>query len=73
VKSERELAERVRMAKENKSKLKLEEQPPKEEDLPVDNTNVSLKGMFGESEADITVVLDSGEKNYKRLERPLEK
>jgi hypothetical protein len=39
--------------------------------MPVDNTNVSLKGIFGESEADTTVVIDSGEKNYKRLERPI--
>ena len=39
----------MRMAKENKSKLRLDEQalPPKEEELPVDNTNVSLKGIFG--------------------------
>jgi hypothetical protein len=76
IKSERELVERMRMAKENKSKLKLEEQaplPPKEEELPVDNTNVSLKGIFGESEADTTVIIDSEEKNYRRLERPIDK
>lgn len=45
----------------------------KEEELPIDNTNVSLKGIFGNSEADTTVIIDSEEKNYKRLERPIEK
>jgi hypothetical protein len=37
----------------------------------VDKTNVSLKGMFGEetSQGDMSMIVESEEKTYKRLER----
>jgi hypothetical protein len=64
----------LRIAKDNKKQLKIEVEVKKVEEPPVDNTNISLKGLLGDdSFGDMSVVIDTPEKTYKRLERPIEK
>lgn len=66
----------MRIAKENKKQLKIESQAKKVVEQPiVDSTNISLKGMLGDESSlgDMSIIVDTPEKNYKRLERPMEK